>query len=787
LKLVLGKTPGSHPTSNRIRARFQFFRRSDHTKKEDSNDPYIVPPPINVRKNSIDAFLSLSPSHALGGDLFALKLSESENLPQLSTASRGSNDEDHLQKVNEQPQPTGLTRSTSPAIPGFVASFRDPMRQVNEGVWPMSQSFNSYSADMNFQRAPPHQATPGVPFHTSVHYSPNETSTFPVSGDTIPPNSHNQGCHLNGQPSDMMRNCVDPPSNIPMRNLSFLPPQDPTMVGNHLQGTPHQGGMFPGPAHPPLFPVRDQMHPQVNGLLGNMNFNQHGVTGNSSPGIFYMAVPVNGAQILQPVQMVQLPNGQQTFVVPTSLPPAPMLQPQMGLSAQSMNGQVAISHNTPQQANMQSSNVTPTNGQHDAQQGGNSNPGKKRDRRKKQSKNDSQKSRSNSDHYAENAPADAITALYGSSQRPYLSDLLGNVRRLSKDQVGCRLLQQSLDEDGAEAATAIFNESLPFLADTMTDPFGNYLFQKILEKINDGERLILVQTVATRLVNASLNLHGTRSVQKVVEVCANDCAASDCIAKALAPAAARLCIDSNGNHVVQRVLQKLSHQDSVFVFDAVATSVGDVARHRHGCCVIQRCLDSPSSIARSNLVAKIVENALDLMQDAYGNYVVQYVLDVCSEEEASAVCDSVVGKVCLLAVQKFSSNVMEKCLEKSNDQIQELYLQEISSPENIKSLMGDPFGNYVIQRGIAVATHSQAVRLVEAMRPHLAGMRNTAGGRRIVSKICRRFPKFSSEFSSDANLFLTCTANQENAFEDKRSSGSKNHCSSILNSVETES
>jgi hypothetical protein len=56
----------------------------------------------------------------------------------------------------------------------------------------------------------------------------------------------------------------------------------------------------------------------------------------------------------------------------------------------------------------------------------------------------------------------------------------------------------------------------------MVDPFGNYLFQKILERITPEERVILVKSVSTRLVNASLNLHGTRSVQKIVEVCSVD-------------------------------------------------------------------------------------------------------------------------------------------------------------------------------------------------------------------------------------------------------------------------
>ena len=68
-------------------------------------------------------------------------------------------------------------------------------------------------------------------------------------------------------------------------------------------------------------------------------------------------------------------------------------------------------------------------------------------------------------------------------------------------------------------------------------------------------RLNIIRAVAPSLVKSSLNLHGTRSVQKVVEIVAADAASSQLVTAALAPQAARLCIDANGNHVIQRILQ----------------------------------------------------------------------------------------------------------------------------------------------------------------------------------------------------------------------------------------
>lgn len=49
------------------------------------------------------------------------------------------------------------------------------------------------------------------------------------------------------------------------------------------------------------------------------------------------------------------------------------------------------------------------------------------------------------------------------------------------------------------------------------DPFGNYLCQKLLDYCNDEQRTIIVETVAKDLVGISLNMHGTRAVQKMIE------------------------------------------------------------------------------------------------------------------------------------------------------------------------------------------------------------------------------------------------------------------------------
>ena len=90
----------------------------------------------------------------------------------------------------------------------------------------------------------------------------------------------------------------------------------------------------------------------------------------------------------------------------------------------------------------------------------------------------------------------------------------------------------------------------------------------------------------------------------------------------------------------------------------------EVSTHRHGCCVVQRCLDAATPPQRRAMVVEIGRNCLQLMQDPYGNYVVQYVLDRCPGDEIRPVTSCPLGRIASLSVQKYSSNVIEKCLEK---------------------------------------------------------------------------------------------------------------------------
>ncbi|KAI8341260.1 armadillo-type protein [Chlamydoabsidia padenii] len=321
-----------------------------------------------------------------------------------------------------------------------------------------------------------------------------------------------------------------------------------------------------------------------------------------------------------------------------------------------------------------------------------------------------------------------------------LKDFEGRLYELAKDQNGCRFLQRKIEDtssqNGVQAVQAIYDEIHGHFVELMTNSFGNYLCQKLLERCDVDQRDKIVDIVGPNIVNISLNMHGTRAVQKLIE-CLSTSDQIQRITSSLHPSVVPLIKDLNGNHVIQKCLYRLSAEHRQFIYDVVSDNCVKVATHKHGCCVLQRCIDYASTSQKAQLVEEITRHALPLVQDPYGNYVVQYVLEIKDSRFSDGLIRQFVGHTCYLSTQKFSSNVIEKCIRVASPDIRRLLIAEFIDPTAMEKLLRDSFANYVIQTSLDFAQSDQRTELVDCIRPLLASIRSTPYGKRIHSKISR--------------------------------------------------
>uniref|UniRef100_A0A671N9V9 PUM-HD domain-containing protein n=1 Tax=Sinocyclocheilus anshuiensis TaxID=1608454 RepID=A0A671N9V9_9TELE len=194
-----------------------------------------------------------------------------------------------------------------------------------------------------------------------------------------------------------------------------------------------------------------------------------------------------------------------------------------------------------------------------------------------------------------------------------------------------------------------------------------------------------------------------------------------------------------------------------------------LALQMYGCRVIQKALESISSdqqvivsclldclIVLTVTVILCLSFSLPLsfaclhLQDQYGNYVIQHVLEHGRPEDKSKIVAEVRGKVLALSQHKFASNVVEKCVIHSSRAERALLIDEVCCQKDgphsaLYTMMKDQYANYVVQRMIDMAEPAQRKIIMHKIRPHIATLRKYTYGKHILAKLEKYYMKSGSD------------------------------------------
>ncbi|CUS22963.1 LAQU0S07e04192g1_1 [Lachancea quebecensis] len=247
--------------------------------------------------------------------------------------------------------------------------------------------------------------------------------------------------------------------------------------------------------------------------------------------------------------------------------------------------------------------------------------------------------------------------------------------KVATDQFGCRFLQKKLEnpQECCVVRDLMYCHIKPYFLDLILDPFGNYLIQKLCEYLTTDQKTQLVESIYPHVFQISINQYGTRSLQKVIDTVETD-AQVDLIISGFGQnftsieQVVVLINDLNGNHVVQKCIFKFPPSKFGFIIDAIVdgNNIVKISTHKHGCCVLQKLLSVCTLQQIFKISVKIVQFLRSLINDQFGNYIIQFLLDIKELDFylLGEIYDKLSGELCQLSCLKFSSNVVEKFIKK---------------------------------------------------------------------------------------------------------------------------
>ncbi|GAX16974.1 hypothetical protein FisN_5Hh353 [Fistulifera solaris] len=319
----------------------------------------------------------------------------------------------------------------------------------------------------------------------------------------------------------------------------------------------------------------------------------------------------------------------------------------------------------------------------------------------------------------------------------------GYVLEFCQDQNGSRFIQQRLELGDPVEQQIVMKEVLPAIRRLRNDVFGNYVVQKLLDFGTTEMKADIRKTLEGEMLQLSLQMYGCRVVQKSLETLEEEDLPHIMLEfhhNVLS------CIhDQNGNHVIQKCIEVMNsrakkweaagdpdrafflREQIDFIVNDVLVNTASLSCHPYGCRVLQRILEHCDDHRKEMVLDEIKKNHQKLLDDQYGNYVIQHVLQFGRDSDRDSILHIVQAAGLLgLSRQKFASNVVEKLLKHGNGSQRRAIAREMLhivqensaiEPNDVgKSvailMVRDAYANYVVQTTLDVVPESEEKTLL---------------------------------------------------------------------------
>lgn len=229
---------------------------------------------------------------------------------------------------------------------------------------------------------------------------------------------------------------------------------------------------------------------------------------------------------------------------------------------------------------------------------------------------------------------------YGNpEQRKELAEkLAGQILPLSLQMYGCRVIQKALEVIEHEQKAQLVRELDGNIMRCVRDQNGNHVIQKCIESIPTNKIGFILSAFRGQVANLSMHPYGCRVIQRILEHCTDEVQCQFIVDEIL-ESVCSLAQDQYGNYVTQHVLERGRPQERSQIISKLSGHVVQLSQHKFASNVVEKCLEYGDASEREVLIVEIIahdeqnDNLLTMMKDQFANYVIQKVIDICSENQ----------------------------------------------------------------------------------------------------------------------------------------------------------
>ena len=125
-----------------------------------------------------------------------------------------------------------------------------------------------------------------------------------------------------------------------------------------------------------------------------------------------------------------------------------------------------------------------------------------------------------------------------------------------------------------------------------------------------------------------------------------------------------MAYDNNATHVLQTMLSIIKDTLRCELNKVIIGDLKNLSLDSNGICLIKKFIITTTiEENKTEIINILTDNVIEISQSLYGNYVIQFLFEAWGTSQCEKIVDIIIENICILSVQKYSSNVAEKIIE----------------------------------------------------------------------------------------------------------------------------
>ena len=238
----------------------------------------------------------------------------------------------------------------------------------------------------------------------------------------------------------------------------------------------------------------------------------------------------------------------------------------------------------------------------------------------------------------------------------------------------------------------------------MKHKLGNYFIQEIIKCSNYPQLKLILEFISDDFVDISESHSGTHVIQILlakIYTYMNSPELRHIILKSIESKELEMALNNNATYVLQKIITTIPDHERYCLNKIILNNFVHLSINPECVFLIEKFITTTTIVENKKLINEIIcANCIQLANNPYGNYLIQFLLKLWKGDDISKINDIIINNSSYLIKEKYASNVIEKAIEVFDNQNLKRLIQNLYLGDDVFEIIKSQYGHYVLNKTI---------------------------------------------------------------------------------------